>query len=147
MRRIQRLSCGSVSAAQRGTRSCDLRDLGPTPAMLVNLQSCGENAWAWGRRRYCADKQGQVVRRLAQCGCVRRVIADERAWLVSGYARAGGNARPAELAGPVEAGWAELLPPSFLFHSSFSFVFLFFICFKLIWSLNYIASHTYTWYM
>jgi len=58
-----------------------------------------------------------------------------------------GRRGSAGLAGPVEAGWAKLLPPSFLFHSSFSFVFLFFICFKLIWSLNHIASHTYTWYM
>jgi len=78
-------------------------------------------------------------------------MADERARLVNGCARAGGDAGPASWAmrvkGQERLGWAKLLPPSFLFHSSFYFVFLFFICFKLIWSLNHIASHTYTWYM
>ena len=78
MRRIRRLTCGSVSAAQGGTRSCDLHDPG--------LTSHGENAWARGRRRYCADKLGRVVRRLARCGCVRRVMADGRVQLVSGCA-------------------------------------------------------------
>ena len=49
-----------------------------------------------------ADAWGPVVRRLARCGCVRRVMADERVQLVSGCARAGGDARPASWATRVE---------------------------------------------
>ena len=59
----------------------------------------------------CADKRGWVVRRLARCGCVRRVMAGEWARLVSGYARAGGDAGPASWAtrmkGQAWLGWAS----------------------------------------
>ena len=111
MRRIRRFACGSVGVAQGETGSCDVRDPRPAPATLVGPWSCWENAWARGRRRYCADKWGRVVRRLARCGCVRRVMADERARLVSGCARAGGDAGPASWAtrvkGQARLGWAS----------------------------------------
>ena len=101
------------------------------PATLVGPRSHGENAWARGRRRYYADKRGRVVRRLARCSCVRRVMADERAWLVSGYARAGGDAGPASWAMRVkgQAGWfARPSRPRLLLLPLLSFLFYFF-CF------------------
>ena len=126
MRRIQRLSCGCVGAAQGGTRSCDLRDPRPAPATLVGLRSRGENAWARGRRRYCADERGRVVRRLARGGCVRRVMADERARLVNSCARVGGDAGPASWATRVkgQAGWfARPSRPGLLLLPLLSFLF------------------------
>ena len=107
-------------------------DPGPMPATLVGPRSRGENAWARGRRRYCADKRGRVVRRLARCGCVRRVMADERARLVSGCARAGGDTGLAlwamrewegRLARKAEQVWVAAAPSfSFSFSVCFSFL-------------------------
>ena len=94
-----------------------------------------------------ADAWGPVVKRLARCGCVRRVMADGRVRLVSGCARAGGDAGPASWAtrvkGQARLGWASwacqgrlarkakqawaAASPSFSFSFSVRFSFLSFV--------------------
>jgi len=72
-----------------------------------------------------ADAWGPVVKRLARCGCVRRVMADGRVRLVSGCARErAGEAWLGELGRLRQAGLCCCLPP---FPFLFLFVSLFFL--------------------
>ena len=133
MRRIRRPACGNVGAAQGGTGSCFLRD--PPGPRLPRWSAPGRGRGRRGEEddpiAGVADAWGLVVRRLARCGCVRCVMADEQARLVSGCARAGGDAGPASWAthvkGQARLGWASWAGRGRL-GCCCSLLFLFFFC-------------------
>ena len=120
MRRIRRPACGSVGAAQGGTGSCFLRD--PLAHACHAGRPPVEEEVDVGRKMILLlgwlTRGVQFVRRLARCGCVRRVMAAERARFVSGCARAGGDVGLASwatrLKGQARLGWATAAPSSFL---------------------------------